>query len=164
MDAAQATMAQRTDENKATAAERESMRTYSDAINLCDTTLVSIMQNYAPPIGKVMSNYLPLYRDNETNLVMGRESWGEFVVRTAELNRMINDENAQAFQSIKDGFEQRYANEVQQSHIRNQEQAEALNNFANYMQRQQAINNANRPVTTNCSGGRNGGMVTCTTF
>lgn len=51
---------------------------------------------------------------------------------------------------------------VQQAMQRQQAMNQAVNNYANYLQRQQAINNANRPVTTNCMA--NGNMATCTTY
>jgi hypothetical protein len=161
-DIHQATLAQQIDPTFATPHEVALISERHDRIVPCRKGVVDGFMTVEPSIGVLWAEAFSKGDENLLQLAKGKESWGDYVVRA----KAIADENIAkrltASREIDAGLNASHQQEMAG-------RAAAAQAFSNSMaqqqminQNQQMLNNANRPVTTNCN--RFGNSVNCTSY
>jgi len=126
-----------------------------DRLNPCRENLITALDSIPGSLGAPIENY---YNDEEQGVIVlsqGRITWGQFV---QAMHNAAIDQQEQLMAAINQlGSQLQAENDVEAA-----QQAQAYQNFADYLQRQQAINAANRPIITNCN--HSGNQTNCTSY
>ncbi len=121
----------------------------------CNQSMIRSFDSVSPNLGAPFQSYLSL-RDQGIILVSeDKITWGQFV---SALVKAKEDTNA----SYQDAMDQIDGQLEQENQEEQAQRAQALQSFANYMQAQQAIEEANRPINSNCN--TFGTQTTCTSY
>jgi hypothetical protein len=126
---------------------------FRDRLEPCHENFVNAYNSIPGNLAAPVQNF---YNEEDQGIIalsQGHTTWGQFV---QAMHSAVVDEGEQ----LKEASNQLGAQLQEQNNIEVEQRAQALQNFANYEQQQQAINAMNRPVTTTCN--RFGMQTTCT--
>jgi hypothetical protein len=154
-DIRQATLAQMTDDSLVSSSDVALMSSRRSIIIGCESKLEETLSRVLPPLVPIIVETRTEQDNNLLDLVKHKASWGAYVVRS----QAIIASQAAKMQAVFHQVDAELAAANQQELAQRQAAAAA---YSQYMQTQQIINNANRPVTTNCN--RFGNSVNCTTY
>jgi hypothetical protein len=131
----------------------------SDNLTPCRQQFIAVLDTVPGDLGAPFENYDSTEQQSIIILSQGHSTWGQFVqvMHTAAVQR--HDQGIAALGQLDSQLQAENAVEVAQ-------RQQALQNYSNYMQRQQEINAVNnaasRPVNTTCN--QMGTQTNCTSY
>lgn len=153
-DPAQPTLQQLADTSFPDDAQVAAIYQVHDGLALCRKQIIDGYITIAPGIASLMMTTFQQSDAEVLQLVQKKINWATYNGASQALAIEYRQKALQESQRIVTALNQENQAELAQ-------RAQALQAFADYMQRQQAINAANRPIVTNCN--HFGNQTTCTT-
>jgi leucyl-tRNA synthetase len=153
-DSSQPSLQQLTDSNLPNDGEVKALFMVHDAVQQCRANFVTALSSVAPTLANV---FVESYQKSDSQLVLlvqKKQTWGEYNKAVQQIAVEARGELTKAGQQIDASLQRENAQEVAQ-------QQRAVQNYLSYMQNQQAIAAANRPINTQCY--RIGNVTNCTT-